>query len=1391
MLKCFICVVIEWEGKVMDPVQAMNEYVDGMLQATKKHVKDKVAFNLFQQTVAAGCDNIHNTQFQQVDSSKYKSILQAIGKMQKIEEIAQKQFMPNESAEIANFFHQQVADISNRNLFRGETLLSLAIQKGSLEEIKLLFKMGVNLDIKIFGAEKMSALHRACELGRKDVVEYLLEKGANKEVKNYAGDTPLHIACKEGKYDIVKLLLDRGADIESRSDDQKTPLHKAAENGSCKVIAALLQHNAYVEAKDKFGRTPLFFAGGKKDGIKLLLGRGANIEAQDEFGETPLIHEIRTRGNIESFLENGADVNAQFHSVVSQEDGFTCLHFACKYDVLDKVKLILKYKPDLNIRSQGGKTAFHTACETGTCEIIQLLLKNKQDVNVQDFDGNTPLHLAASKFYIDAVKLLLKNKAALETKNKEGSTPLCSACAGEKFLAFGMEETLALLVAKGANINTANNAGNTPLHLACLTMDLNCIEELMRNRANHELLLAQGMNHDIFHVAYEKNPEKFKNFFPQFLKKLPQNFAKTLCKAQNKDGNSLLHLACKKGDDKLIGAMLDLGVSVNIKNKHNETVVHLLCMHGNFPRVQSLINEHKINAAALNAKDNKGFTPLSCAWDYRKEVFDQLEQAKQECINSLSDQNMQLQYVAKYRYIRAQDLYDKLIAAGARLPVRTSDGSTLHTDLKDGNIDLVIATLKQDKEAIELAPSRDRDGNTLLHLACCKSSTELIAQLVGKAPWNGMISCRNNAGKTPLRLLLESNSPSMRNSLSAIFIQLGVKNPATIIPEKPEKILKSLAQNPNLLITNFPNPIEFAYLVRDIDLARTVAGKLAANQVAAFCKALNEKYPTSATGAFIDSVHYDVTIEKPKDAEKEKLLKASIGLPEKVPQVELATLNTLFDKINYTDPEKSEFVDPLHEFHDTLAQVKDKITKLLTDLKQQELHGIPKRNPAYGEMEARLKCIIDKFLSLDYTKPENRQLLASSLRELVSYATYCGPRIYETILATYQHVVSSLLDFDTLAKVERADIYKTSMLKFIDEKDEQSIHNYLKISKEVSAQTPEFGTPEGWKLAQVPDPYGGHYVVDVPRVGKQIKEDYVPTEIIDRMCIRYNEEESCKDLFDEFVGSTMLPRHAAADPTLGKNWEWKVSQITPDKAEECLFQEWKKKNIPDFTDLPETWQENLPDNLKAMDPLKRREEYIKLRKNKFFNDWKKAHHIPVGRLLDAKEIGFLTEEMYRESALGKDWQKEYPKNMKRKEAYQKMQADFAKNAANKRPATVKPEDYFSLRWWADKTLGAGWEKNVEKGKTEYEYMLKELFFAHYSLAHSEFIDKAVANPIFRPNILDPKLRAQAKAKEFYLRDKFVGWVEGLTYYDNGRKVKREAMSEALSQVGILKDLTVK
>jgi len=162
---------------------------------------------------------------------------------------------------------------------------------------KFLYHNGAHLDVR--GKFGNTLLHSAAWYGDHETVQVLLDCKVDVNTRRDAGRAPLHDAFSGNGFkrihnvvpslpDIVQLLLEHGADANMRALDNSTPLQAAMGNGSVEIVRMLLEHGASVGAKDNDGRTPLHKAAGKgrDEVVRVLLKRGANAGARDYEGRT-------------------------------------------------------------------------------------------------------------------------------------------------------------------------------------------------------------------------------------------------------------------------------------------------------------------------------------------------------------------------------------------------------------------------------------------------------------------------------------------------------------------------------------------------------------------------------------------------------------------------------------------------------------------------------------------------------------------------------------------------------------------------------------------------------------------------------------------------------------------------------------------------------------------------------------------------------------------------------------------------------------------------------------------------------------------------------------------------------------------------------------------------
>ena len=135
-------------------------------------------------------------------------------------------------------------------------------------------------------------LHVSSAKGATEIVEKLLNAGANPNVANSYGYAPLHVAALAGQTAIAEALLNAGADPDVRAVEAShsgrvlqycagfTALHYAGRAGHVDIVDALLAAGADANAAAKDGTTPIYWAdkAGHVDAVVSLLTAGATHE---------------------------------------------------------------------------------------------------------------------------------------------------------------------------------------------------------------------------------------------------------------------------------------------------------------------------------------------------------------------------------------------------------------------------------------------------------------------------------------------------------------------------------------------------------------------------------------------------------------------------------------------------------------------------------------------------------------------------------------------------------------------------------------------------------------------------------------------------------------------------------------------------------------------------------------------------------------------------------------------------------------------------------------------------------------------------------------------------------------------------------------------------------
>jgi ankyrin repeat protein len=185
-----------------------------------------------------------------------------------------------------------------------KALLSAALN-GNLTGVISAINNGANLNVR--NESGLTPLMGASYGGSYEIVKYLCEKGAKIELQLDEGESALFLAAQQGQSKIVEYLLNKGANPNViRTIDGATPLIVSSQNGYIDVVRMLLNAGAKIDAKMNNGVTSLIAASivGHEEIVKLLSKSGADTEIKVEGKKALDFAKDGGHSNIVSFLES-------------------------------------------------------------------------------------------------------------------------------------------------------------------------------------------------------------------------------------------------------------------------------------------------------------------------------------------------------------------------------------------------------------------------------------------------------------------------------------------------------------------------------------------------------------------------------------------------------------------------------------------------------------------------------------------------------------------------------------------------------------------------------------------------------------------------------------------------------------------------------------------------------------------------------------------------------------------------------------------------------------------------------------------------------------------------------------------------------------------------------
>ncbi|CAB0036140.1 unnamed protein product [Trichogramma brassicae] len=290
------------------------------------------------------------------------------------------------------------------------------------------------------GGCQQTLLHKAIDENCEDYAIFLIKSGCDlnsprrppasgEEGGEEARDecTPLHLCCQWGLEQVVQTLIEHGANVNSRDAEGKTPLHLAIENQNDQIISLLLFHpNINLSLRDKKGLSPFATALVMRNNsaARAILEKLPSAAEQFDNKGRNFLHTAIQKNDMESILFL-LSIRVNVNSKVQDLTGTPPLSLAAVTGNEVLVRSLLLAGAMINDTDAHRNTALHAASKAGHANVVSALLQNNINFDAVNADGDNALHVAVREGHVSVVRALLTECTLnAEAVNLKGRNPL-------------------------------------------------------------------------------------------------------------------------------------------------------------------------------------------------------------------------------------------------------------------------------------------------------------------------------------------------------------------------------------------------------------------------------------------------------------------------------------------------------------------------------------------------------------------------------------------------------------------------------------------------------------------------------------------------------------------------------------------------------------------------------------------------------------------------------------------------------------------------------------------------------------------------------------------------------------------------------------------------------